>query len=289
MFTKKQEKKILELQKTFVKLKKGKDSLLKILNEVEIPESVYNSNAIENSTLTISETEDILLNMEISRTISLREIFEARNLAKVSEYIFKNSKKIKLNNENILLLHKMLISNIDDKIAGRFRDEREFVRVGRHVAPSPKDILKLIKILIENFQEEKLNIISKTAKFHLGFEKIHPFVDGNGRVGRLLINLLFLKNNFPPIIIRDNEKKKYYQFFKMYDKDSKTLKEKAVKDFSIFLFLQMSESFNKRIAYLKNLEIIKLTDYAVKNNFKKNTILNKAKRQTIPAFREKGI
>jgi Fic family protein len=288
MLTKKQQK-ILKLQKDFLNLKREKDSLLKVINEVEIPEAVYNSNAIENSTLTISETEDILLNMEISRYVSLREIFEAKNLAKVSDYIFKNHKRINLDNENILLLHKMLILNINNEIAGRFRNENEFVRVGRYIAPNPKDILKLLEILIQNFEEYNSYVIRKIAELHLGFEKIHPFVDGNGRVGRLLINLLLLKNNFPPIIIRDNEKQKYYEFFKMYDKEDPESKKKAVREFSNFLQLQVSESLNKRIAYLKGVKIITISNYAKENNIKINILLNKAKRQTIPAFREKGV
>lgn len=68
-------------------LRKGKDSLLTMIDEAEVPESVYNSNAIENSTLTLKETEKILLDMEVSRDVSLREVYEAKNLARVIGYI----------------------------------------------------------------------------------------------------------------------------------------------------------------------------------------------------------
>ena len=77
---------IQKLKVEFDALKKGKDSLLTILDEAEIPENVYNSNAIENSTLTLKETEKILLEMELSRDVSLWEVFEAKNLARVIEY-----------------------------------------------------------------------------------------------------------------------------------------------------------------------------------------------------------
>ena len=76
-------KKIENLQKEYNSLRKGKESLLDIIDEAELPENVYNSNAIENSTLTLKETEKILMEMEISRNISLREVFEAKNLARV--------------------------------------------------------------------------------------------------------------------------------------------------------------------------------------------------------------
>ena len=286
MLTNKYQNKIKELKQEFDFLKENKESLLKVLNEVEIPEAVYNSNAIENSTLTIFETEQILLDMEISRNISLREIFEARNLAKVTNYIYKNRKKLEINIETILLLHKMLISNIDNNIAGRFRKENEYVRVGKYIAPAPEKIKSLINKLLNNFQNSDEDILSKVSEFHLFFEMIHPFVDGNGRIGRVLINLMLLKTGFPPVIIRDSEKRCYYDTFKVYDKDEK---EKALKSFVKIIFLQLSESFHKRIAYLKGEEIITLADFAKDKQESKNSLLNKAKRQTVPAFREKGV
>ena len=91
--SKKAQKSILELKKEYDILKKDKQSLLDIIFEAELPESVYNSNAIENSTLTIEETEKILLEMEVSRNVSVREVFEAKNLARVSEYLKKKNKQ----------------------------------------------------------------------------------------------------------------------------------------------------------------------------------------------------
>src|SRR3989304_7821868 len=123
------QKRIEILKKEYDYLKTGKESLLKIIDEAEIPESVYNSNAIENSTLTLKETEKILLEMEVSKNVSLREVFEAKNLARVMEYIRAKSLE-ELSKETILLLHQMLIGNIDDSISGKFRKKGEYVRVG---------------------------------------------------------------------------------------------------------------------------------------------------------------
>src|SRR5579859_4839906 len=101
-------KKLLEsLKAEYDSLRQGKESLLALMDEAEIPEMVYNSNAIENSTLTLKETEKILLEMELSRNVSLREVFEAKNLARVIEYIRKKSYHDEISKEQIILLHEM--------------------------------------------------------------------------------------------------------------------------------------------------------------------------------------
>src|SRR3989339_1772152 len=119
----------------------NKDALIQLISEAEVAEQVYNSNAIENSTLTLEETEKILLQIDLDRYINEREIFETKNLARVVSYINKKAKEQELTLDVILLLHKMLISNIRDDIAGRFRKDNEFVRVGNYIAPNPKEII----------------------------------------------------------------------------------------------------------------------------------------------------
>ena len=134
--------KIAQLKKKFEVLKVNKESLLALIEESELPELVYNSNAIENSTLTLKETERILLERETARNISIRELFEAKNLARITEYI--NSRTdFKLDVDNILLLHRMLIGGIDDNIAGRLRGPNEYVRIGTHIAPAPEKVEQL--------------------------------------------------------------------------------------------------------------------------------------------------
>lgn len=274
---------IKNLKEEYDRLRIGKGSLLKLIEEAGLPESVYNSNAIENSTLTLKETEKILLDLEVSKNISLREVFEAKNLARVMEYIgTKLDEEPSL--ELILLLHQMLLGNIDDNIAGRFRKKGEYVRIGTYIASAPEHIEgKLEEILIEYSSDLDKFFADKIAKFHLDFELIHPFNDGNGRIGRLLINYQLRKLGFPPIIIRDKEKSKYYLAFKEYQDDKK------VKIMERILALAVMESLHKRITYLKGDTIIELTEYAKRLGKNISAILNSAKRQTIPAFREKGV
>lgn len=276
--------KIKTLKKEFDALKAGKESLLVMIDEAEIPESVYNSNAIENSTLTLKETEKILLDMEVSRDVSVREVFEAKNLARVIDYIKNKADNIPLSGEMILFLHRMLISGINDNIAGRFRTKGEYVRVGTHIAPAPEHVLTMIDTAIREYLGDvSSHFISKLAKFHLEFETIHPFVDGNGRIGRVLICLELGRFGFPMIIIRDKEKKEYYSAFGEYKN------KKDIKIMEKIIALALAESLHKRIAYLKGEKIITVADYAKKIGKSTATVLNAARRQTISAFREKGV
>lgn len=275
---------IKALRETYETLRKGKESLLQIIDEAELPENVYNSNAIENSTLTLKETEKILLEMKISRNISLREVFEAKNLARVAEYVRGKSQGLQLNKETVLLLHKMLISNIKDEIAGRFRQRGEYVRVGTYIAPPPEHIEQLIENnIIQYLSDDNTYFSDKIARFHLEFEHTHPFIDGNGRIGRVLINCQLQLLGLPPIIIRNKEKQQYYQAFRKYDE------RKNTKIMEQIISLAIMESMYKRIAYLKGEEIIRLSDHAKSVKKSLSTLLNAAHRKTIPAFREKGV
>ena len=275
---------IKNLRAEYDSLRKNKESLLAMVDEAEVPENVYNSNAIENSALTLKETEKILLEMELSKDISLREVFEAKNLARIIGYKRDKSQNHELNEELILLLHQMLIGGIDDNIAGRFRKKDEFVRIGTYIAPAPEHVDRMIEsILLEYSSNTDSYFLDRIAKFHLDFETIHPFCDGNGRIGRVLINFQLLALGFPRIIIRDKEKDIYYRAFREYreNKNTKTMEK--------ILALVLMESLHKRITYLKDKVIVTLSEYIKKNKLSAPALTNAARRQTIPAFRERGV
>jgi Fic family protein len=274
---------IQELKREFEQLKVGKDQLLQLIDESEIPESVYNSNAIENSTLTLKETEKILLEMEVARKLDVREVYEAKNLARVVEYIRSKFKEEDISLELMLLLHQMLIGGIDDAIAGRFRRANEYVRVGAHIAPAPEHVEQMLEQALVGYNSDHQTFFSdKIARFHLEFEHIHPFNDGNGRIGRVLINYQLIRLGFPSVIIRNKEKSDYYAAFRDYHDHKDTKKMERI------IALALMESLHKRLTYLKGQKIVKVSEYAKTSSQSVNALLNAARRQTISAFREKG-
>lgn len=276
--------KVPSLRERFYKAAVGKESLLRLISEAEVPEQVYNSNAIENSTLTLEETEKILLQIDLDRYVNEREIHEAKNLARVVSHIDAKAKERELTLEVMLLLHKMLISNIQDNVAGRFRAKNEYVRVGSHIAPPPEEVVgRLEKMLAQYNAASHEHIVKRIARLHLMFEYVHPFVDGNGRLGRAINNYLLIREGFVPINIAFVDRPLYYKGFKEFDDHgtTKTMEE--------IVGRALTNSYHKRLAYLEGSEIVSLAEYAKKNRISFSNAINKAKRQTIEAFLEKGI
>ena len=279
--------KIFELKRRYDELRVGKASLLEKIDEVELAEQVYNSNAIENSTLTLAETSRILLEQSVRRQISVRELYEAKNLSNVVVYL-SGRKNQKIDLSLILLLHRFLIGGINDAIAGRLRRAGEFVRIADHIAPAPGHVEALLLEALRAYDESiERNFVEKIARFHLEFERIHPFCDGNGRIGRVLINQQLANLGLPPVIIRNRSKHSdYYPVFSEYQ-HTKSLGD-AAKMIKL-LEISVMESLHKRLAYLESREIVELARFAKRQKLSPQSLLAKAKRQTIPAFREKGV
>ncbi len=276
--------KIPSLRERYYKASVGKEALIKLISEAEVAEQVYNSNAIENSTLTLEETEKILLQIDLDRFITEREIFEAKNLARVVSYIDKRAKEQELTFEVMLFLHQMLISNIRDDIAGRFRVDNEYVRVGSHIAPAPSEITeRLEKMLTEYNASSHEHIITRIARLHLAFEDTHPFVDGNGRIGRAINNYLLIREGFVPINIKFIDRKKYYEAFREFDRSG------AAAVMEEIVGKALTNSYHKRLAYLEDKTIMTLAEYGKKKKLSHSNLINKANRQTVEAFLEKGV
>ncbi len=277
-------KKIQLLRERYYRVSVGKEALIKLIGEAELAEQVYHSNAIENSTLSLEETEKLLLQIEVDRFITEREIFEAKNLARVMEYIDTRFLEKELTLDLILFLHRLLLSNIRDDVAGRFRIATEYVRVGSHIAPPPEKVEGLLRDMLGEYHgTQHLPIVTRIAKLHLTFEHIHPFVDGNGRIGRVINNYLLMREGFVPITIKFGDRRLYYDAFKEFDDaTTTTIMEEIVAK-------ALTNSYHKRLAYLESKKIITLSDYAHQFNQSHSNLLNKANRQTIDAFLEKGV
>ena len=270
-----------QLFSTYKQLEKKNKLALREITLSEVPEIVYNSNAIENSTLTLEETEDIIFFDKIKKDHDIREIYEAKNLVKVIEFL-QNNPNIKFNAELILELHKILLTGINDHIAWRFRSWGEWVRVGSHLWANPAFVNEFVYDLVTSYKEDKKSyFLDRIAHFHAEFETIHPFLDWNGRMWRVLVNKQLMDLWYPPIIIPSkNKHKEYYPLFDVY------LKNDDYTWFTNLFALLLMESLNKRIQILTAKNIITLNERAKKNNKNVNSYLNKAKRQTIPAFRK---
>ncbi|MFA5174445.1 MAG: Fic family protein [Candidatus Pacearchaeota archaeon] len=171
----------------------------------------YNTNAIEGSTITLEETREIIHD-KISPNKLLRDVKETESHSKV--FLEMLDKKEKLNEELILKWHYEIFKDVKKDIAGKYREY--LVRVGDYLAPDWQDVKKLMKELFEFIKEykKKINPIELAGIIHYRFEKIHPFGDGNGRIGRLLMNYIIWYANYPMIIIEYKKRKSYYKAFK---------------------------------------------------------------------------
>lgn len=253
------------------------------LSLVELPEMVYNSNAIENSTLTLEDTEDILIRHQIRTDHQIREIFEATNLAKAMKYLLNNP-ETEISVSLILKLHRILMQNIRDDAAGRFRTNKEWVCVGNHIGANPQFVHGFMSKLVEKYNASNDQyFLDKIVYFHAEFENIHPFIDGNGRIGRLLINEQLDLLDLPPILILNKSKnEEYYPALEEYSKFNK------LDQLSEFFAKLLIEALYRRITRLTAPKIVSVSDWAKQNQMSVQSATNKAIRGTIPAFRLRG-
>lgn len=172
----------------------------------------YNSNSIEGSTLSENETAQILFQNRSIPNKSLVEQMEAKNHQAAFHYLLNHLQKSNdLDEALILKLHSILMNGIRDD-AGFYRTHG--VRIVGANLPTANylKVPNLMKKLVLVINSERKDVILHNAEIHSHFEQIHPFPDGNGRVGRLLMIAMLLKNNFPPAIIRQEKKQLYYTF-----------------------------------------------------------------------------
>lgn len=195
------------------------------LREEFMVEFTYNSNAIEGNTLTLKETAMALEGMTIDQK-PLKDHMEA--IGHRDAFLFVQdiaTKELPLTDSIIKQIHSLvLIDRPEDK--GIFR--RIPVRImGAFIEPVQPYLIepKITELLLENEKRNStMNPIERIALFHLEFEGIHPFIDGNGRTGRLILNLDLIRNGYPPINVKFADRKKYYDAFDEFYKNGKANK-----------------------------------------------------------------
>ena len=186
---------------------------LKSLREKLLLEWTYHSNAIEGNTLTINETKVVLEGITVGGK-TMREHLEVinhRNAITYVEGIVKNGEP--LSEWQIKNIHRLILKGINDEYAGVYRDQQVFISGAKHVPPAPLLINEQMDKLINWYEQETdhLHPITRGAMLHVIFVGIHPFIDGNGRTSRLLLNLELMKEGFPPIIIKVENRLQYYE------------------------------------------------------------------------------
>jgi Fic family protein len=174
----------------------------------------HDSTAIEGNTLTLRETADLLFE-KITPIKNLREINEVLNHKNAIDYILDYDRDI--TREFIFNIHKIVIQDtldmeLEDQI-GRYRDHQVYIRGVEWIPAPPDQVPKDMKTLLSWYtrNKNKLYPVVVATYFHVGFELVHPFVDGNGRVGRLLLNFILHKSGYPMVNIPNIQKSRYYE------------------------------------------------------------------------------
>ena len=249
-------KKIEEKKNRLDKLRPlSKDALKKILEDIRLRHT-YHSDAIEGNTLTLQETKLVL---EGGITIGgkpLKDHIEAQNDAEAFDLMVElvHAKK-SISQEIIQQIHEVVTKGIL-KDAGKYRTENVRITGSKTTPPSYSKIVKLMEDYVQNIRQLKLNPIKKTAFIHHELVRIHPFIDGNGRVARLITNLYLMKQGYPPVILKKEDRHKYYRTLQKAD-------EGDLSSFATFIAKAVNEALMYYLAsFIDEERLIPLKDLA---------------------------
>ena len=204
-----------------------------------ITRSIKSSNAIEGNTLSYTETYSIVFADESLplNNVNPRELYEAINLKYALNHSLNNIDKF--DNGLIIKINELINKNIKD--SSGFRKGKVFIKGADFVPPNPELVPNKMSELLYQYNNENISLIERISNFHIEFEHIHPFEDGNGRTGRVLINHELIRNNEIPIVIPEERRIEYFEYLQNYDIDG----------------------FNKMIKELQEIEINKMKEYGV--------------------------
>lgn len=210
-------KRLTEKKEQLDKLQPLPKELVQSLEDWLRVELTYSSNAIEGNTLTRVETAEVLERgtAAVIKGKPLKDQLEALNHAKALGFIQTLASTLKshqyITETNIKDIHKLILTGIDDDWAGRYRQTEVFIRGFNVDLPLPHKVPYLMAEFVQWLQEIQEHPVRVAADAHFKFVSIHPFVDGNGRTGRLLMNLILLIHGFPMAIIRNEERTEYLE------------------------------------------------------------------------------
>ena len=201
----------------------GYREIIKKLNKKQIKDILdrftinftYESNALEGNSLTLKDVTLILEENVVPKNKDLREVYETKNTREAHELLFNN--KIKINKESIIKTHSILVK--DTGVAVGFKKLPNYLLMRNLKTIPPEKVEEEIGKLIDwyNNYKDKIHPLKLAAEFHARFERIHPFEDGNGRTGRVLMNALLLEKGYPPVIIRKTTRIAYFAALEAFD------------------------------------------------------------------------
>ena len=230
--------KIEELKRTLDGRRPLTEGELQRLNEEFVVEYTYNSNAIEGNTLTLRETDLVLRGLTIDRK-PLKDHMEAIGHKEAFNFVSDLVKESKELSEYVIKQIHYLVLADKPQDRGVYRKVPVTIAWARHTPVQPYLIEPKLQELIEWYKATDVDFITKLAKFHIEFETIHPFIDGNGRTGRLLVNLELMKLGYPPIDIKFKDRMAYYDAFDSYHVKGDL--KPMVKLFGRYLFERLSK------------------------------------------------
>ncbi len=243
--------KITDLKKELSNYRPLNETELRVIRDNFIIEASYNSNAIEGNSLTLNET---VLLLKDGITVGKKPINDYLDMIGYKEafnYIYELSRaNSPLLETDIKNIHSLVLSS-DRENKGKYRSVPVMITGVKHTPPQPYMIIPKIEELTHNYNKwsKEKHIIEAVALFHLEFESIHPFIDGNGRTGRLLLNLELIKHGYLPINIKFTNKEEYYNAFKGYQEVEDN---KNPNDMIELIARYELEELEKRLEVLRN-------------------------------------
>lgn len=206
-------KKLDELKAKLDNFRPLSSEVVKNLHEDLVLRWTYHSNAIEGNTLTLQETKVALDGITVGGK-TLREHFEAINHKDAILFIEQLAQKNEFLSEYIIKqIHSLILKNIDDENRGTYRKINVLISGAEHKPPQSFEVPLKMQSFIKEYglKRKTLHPIELAAFVHIEFVGIHPFIDGNGRTSRLLLNLELIKAGFPPVVINVEDRLEYYK------------------------------------------------------------------------------
>ena len=196
----------------------------------------YESNAIEGNSLTLKDVAIVIHENTTIKGKSLREIYETRNSREVVELILR--KRFNIREKDIFKMHSMLVRDMN--IPEGYKTLPNYIQGRQTITTTPEEVPGEMKKLLERTEEKakKLHPLQLAVSFHGKFEGIHPFEDGNGRVGRFLINIILVNSSYPPLIIRKTQRVSYFNALEDFDNGWTAALER-------FLYDRLKETYEK--------------------------------------------